>query len=74
MRKLEVLFWDTQVIYQQQGAIISVDHVISKQLVRNFGLACILDSIIEWFDVENTEYGDVLCIEDIEIVGEIKDD
>jgi len=74
MRKLEVLFWETQVIYQQRRAIISVEHGISNEQVLKFGQACIQDSINEWIDVENTEYGDVLCIEDIEIVGEIKDD
>jgi hypothetical protein len=74
-RKLEVLFWETQIIYNRRRAIIRVnDDVTNEDVVLRFGKECMEQNIFEWIDVEDTEYGDVLDIEDIQIVGEITND
>lgn len=73
-RKLEVFFWEEQIIYQRRRAVIMVNDGITNEQVLKFGKECIEDAIIEWIDVEDIEYGDVLDIEDIQIVGEITND
>ena len=73
-RKLEVFFWEEQIIYQRRRAVIMVKDGITNEQVLKFGKECIEDAIVEWIDVVDTEYGDVIDIEDLQIAGEVEDD
>ena len=73
-RKLEVFFWEEQIIYQRRRAVIMVKDGITNEQVLKFGKECIEDAIVEWINVVDTEYGDVIDIEDLQIAGEVEDD
>lgn len=71
---IEVQFWEQQVMWNLRQATIEVPITTSRQEICNMNAIEIESHIEDWGDVVDSDYGDVLSIDDLQIIdGEFDD-
>jgi len=71
---IEVQFWEQQVVWNLRQSTIEVPITTSKQEIYNMNVNDIESHIEDWGDVVDYDYGEVLSIDDLQIIdGEFDD-